>query len=123
MEAVHAMGLQGGWPLNVFLLPDQRPFYGGTYFPPKGWAQLLHQIGKVYKERPNELAKSAGGFMQSLAASEVQRFGLVADGSPHSKAELHAAFEKITPDFDHEEGGMNRAPKFPIPVIYGFLLR
>ena len=123
MEAVHAMGLQGGWPLNVFLLPDQRPFYGGTYFPPKGWTGLLQQIGKVFKTQYNELANSAKGFMQSIAASEVQRFGLVSAGTKHTKEELQAAFHKLAPDFDHEQGGMNRAPKFPMPVIYAFLLR
>ena len=123
MEAVHAMGLQGGWPLNVFLLPDQRPFYGGTYFPSKGWTNLLQQIAKVFKAQYNELANSANGFMQSIGASEVERFGLQGTGSEHTKAELHATFEKIAPDFDREQGGMKRAPKFPRPVIYGFLLR
>ena len=68
MDAVHAMGLQGGWPLNAFLLPDQRPFYGGTYFPPQGWAQLCNQIGKVFKEQRKELEKSAEGFMQNYRA-------------------------------------------------------
>ena len=123
MEALHAMGLQGGWPLNVFLLPDQRPFYGGTYFPAGDWGQLLQQIGKVYKEQYNELANSAAGFMQSIATDEVKRFGLVTTGSEHTKAELHAAFEKTALDFDPLQGGMNRAPKFPMPVIYTFLLR
>jgi len=123
MEAVHAMGLQGGWPLNVFLLPDQRPFYGGTYFPPQGWSGLLQQIGKVFKEQYTELENSANGFMKSIAASEVKRYGLAPTGSEHTKAELHAAFEKIAPDFDKVQGGMNRAPKFPMPVIYSFLLR
>ena len=123
MEAVHAMGLQGGWPLNVFLLPDQRPFYGGTYFPPQGWANLLAQIGKVFKTQYNELANSAAGFMQSLAASEVKRFGLVPAQEAHTKAQLHTAFEKMAEDFDSQKGGMARAPKFPMPTIYSFLLK
>ncbi|MCL4141719.1 UNVERIFIED_CONTAM: hypothetical protein GTU68_024466 [Idotea baltica] len=103
MEAVHAMGLQGGWPLNVFLLPDQRPFYGGTYFPAKGWTNLLKQIAKVFDERYDDLAKSASGFMESLGASEIKRFGLNPAGTEHTKEELHAAFIRISEDFDHRK--------------------
>ncbi|GAB5527849.1 MAG: thioredoxin domain-containing protein [Roseivirga sp.] len=123
MEAVHAMGLQGGWPLNVFLLPDQRPFYGGTYFPAPGWTNLLKQIAKVFGDRYDDLAKSADGFMQSLGASEVKRFGLSPAGTEHTKAELHAAFVRMSEDFDHEKGGMDRAPKFPMPIVYSLLFK
>jgi uncharacterized protein YyaL (SSP411 family) len=48
MDAVQAMGLQGGWPLNVFLMPNQKPFYGGTYFPNSKWKQLLGSIADAY---------------------------------------------------------------------------
>lgn len=123
MDAVHAMGLQGGWPLNVFLLPDQRPFYGGTYFPAPGWTNLLKQIAKVFDQRYNELAESAAGFMQSLGASEIKRFGLNPAGTEHTKEELHTVYEKISEDFDYEKGGMDRAPKFPMPIVYSFLFK
>lgn len=123
MEAVHAMGLQGGWPLNVFLLPDQRPFYGGTYFPANGWTNLLKQIAKVFDERYDDLANSAAGFMESLGASEIKRFGLNPAGTEHTKAELHSAFIRMSEDFDHEKGGMDRAPKFPMPIVYSLLLK
>ena len=85
MEAVHSMGLQGGWPLNVFLLPDQRPFYGGTYFPPKGWAQLCIQIHRAFSQQYDELAKSADGFMNTLARSEVEKYGLIGQGQAFTK--------------------------------------
>ncbi len=49
MEAVQAMGMNGGWPLNVFLTPEQKPFYGGTYFPPQNWAQMLLQLNKAFE--------------------------------------------------------------------------
>jgi uncharacterized protein YyaL (SSP411 family) len=50
MDAIQAMGIHGGWPLNVFLTPDTKPFYGGTYFPPKDWAQMLLNVAEAYKK-------------------------------------------------------------------------
>lgn len=123
MDAVHAMGLQGGWPLNAFLLPDQRPFYGGTYFPAQGWAQLCNQIGKVFKEQREELEKSAEGFMQTIGRSEVEKYGLESTKSQFTKEKLHEMAKKFAENFDLNKGGNNRAPKFPMPVTYGFLLR
>ena len=123
MDAVHAMGLQGGWPLNAILLPDQRPFYGGTYFPAQGWANLLLQIAKVFKEQRAELEKSAEGFMNSLSVSDIQKYGLNSIGADFSKADLSQMFKILSQNFDKEKGGMNKAPKFPMPVIYSFLLR
>lgn len=123
MDAVHAMGLQGGWPLNVFLLPDQRPFYGGTYFPQQGWAQLCNQIGKVFKEQRHQLEKSAEGFMQTLGKSEVEKYGLVATETSFNKDSMQKMAKKFAENFDLNKGGNNRAPKFPMPVVYQFLLR
>ncbi len=123
MDAVHAMGLQGGWPLNVFLTPDQRPFYGGTYFPANGWAQLLQQIGLAFKEQRPELEKSADGFMRSLGASEIKKYGLTEVETAFEATKLSDMFQKLEQSFDPQMGGMNKAPKFPMPVIYAFLLR
>ena len=122
MDAIHAMGLQGGWPLNVFLLPDQRPFYGGTYFPPKGWAQLCNQIARVFVEQREELENSAAGFMKSLGASEVDKYGLLPSTHPFSRQHLGQMFLKHQEHFDRDKGGNKRAPKFPMPVTYRFLL-
>ncbi|MFY0594290.1 thioredoxin domain-containing protein [Roseivirga sp.] len=123
MDAVHAMGLQGGWPLNVFLLPDQRPFYGGTYFPAQGWVKLCNQIGGVFKNQRTELEKSAEGFMQTLGKSEVEKYGLTVQENGFSKDKLRDMASKFAENFDLNKGGNNRAPKFPMPVIYSFLLR
>ena len=122
MEAVHAMGLQGGWPLNVFLLPDQRPFYGGTYFPPKGWAQLCIQVNQAFQKQRAELEKSAEGFMDNLDRSEVEKYGLMPHEQVFEKSAVHEMFQKFAEHFDLDKGGNNRAPKFPMPVIYEFLL-
>ena len=123
MDAVHAMGQQGGWPLNVFLLPDQRPFYGGTYFPAEGWSRLCLQIAKVFKEQQAELEKSAADFMKNIGRSEVEKYGLVDQDSSFTKEALHEMFKKFEENFDYNKGGNNRAPKFPMPVTYQFLLR
>lgn len=123
MEAVHAMGLQGGWPLNVFLLPDQRPFYGGTYFPAKGWAQLCMQVNRAFNEQFEELTKSADGFMNTLGRSEVEKYGLVGQGNDFKKEAVHEMYLKFAENFDLQKGGNNRAPKFPMPVVYEFLLK
>ena len=62
MDAVQAMGLNGGWPLNVFVLPDQKPFYGGTYFPPQNWLKLLDAVKEGYKNNYVKLKESADQF-------------------------------------------------------------
>ncbi|MGD1841153.1 MAG: thioredoxin domain-containing protein [Thermonemataceae bacterium] len=123
MDAIQAMGLQGGWPLNVFLLPDKRPFYGGTYFPPQQWQQVCLSVAKAFREHYEELEESAEGFTSQLAKSEQQKYGLVAHPSDHTPEELDKMYETLTKQFDPERGGLNRAPKFPMPSLWLFLLR
>ena len=75
MEAVQAMTGQGGWPLNVFLTPDQLPFYGGTYFPPQprqgmtSWPQVLTAIAEAWEERGEEIAEQAEAGLERLAGA------------------------------------------------------
>lgn len=123
MDAVQAMGLQGGWPLNVFLTPDQKPFYGGTYFPANGWTKLLTQVANVYQSQRDEIEKSANGFLKTLSTSEVQKYGLKDAESEFNQHVLTLMYDKLKANFDLEKGGMQRAPKFPMPSIYAFLLR
>jgi uncharacterized protein YyaL (SSP411 family) len=123
MDAVQAMGVRGGWPLNVFLLPDSKPFYGVTYLPPQNWVQLLKSINDAYVKHYKELVDSADGFVRNMVASESEKYGLVNSINPHSTDELDLMFEKLKEHFDTKKGGMNRAPKFPMPSIYKFLLR
>jgi uncharacterized protein YyaL (SSP411 family) len=124
MDAVHAMGLHGGWPLNVFLMPDARPFYGGTYFPPKNWAQLIQQIVQAFHHNRQQLEESAEGFREALNESEIVKYGLEGKKdnlfSISGLEEMYASIEK---KFDTELGGVGHAPKFPMPNIYLFLLR
>ena len=145
MDAVHAMGLQGGWPLNVFLTSAAKPFYGGTYFPKGNWVKLLENIGQAYAgEHRAELEQSAERFMEVIGTSELKKYGaqnrnaaqeadytaLEASGvAPEtgpagvSEEEFKLLVYNLGVQFDRERGGMNRAPKFPMPSIWRFLLR
>ena len=122
MEAIQAMGLQGGWPLNVFLTPDQKPFYGGTYFPPQGWMQMLQNITEAYQKHKDQLVESAEKFTEHLKLSDVKKYDLIHETLP-TLEDVKVNFEKLAQNFDSEKGGMNRAPKFPMPVLWKFLLR
>jgi uncharacterized protein YyaL (SSP411 family) len=123
MDAVQAMGVHGGWPLNAFLMPDTKPFYGGTYFPPKDWAQMLLNVADAYKKHKAELAESAEGFAENIAMSEMQKFRLSGSDSSFTPDELRSMFSRIAAKFDTTKGGTGKAPKFPMPSVYLFLLR
>lgn len=121
MEAIQSMGISGGWPLNVFLTPNQKPFYGGTYFPPIQWSQLLKNIAQAFKEHRDQLEDSADKFNQSLNIGEVQKYNLQqSDVNNHTL--LEKAAKKLATNFDPIHGGMNKAPKFPMPTVWNFLL-
>ena len=82
MDAVQTMGLQGGWPLNVFLTPEGKPFYGGTYFPPGSWHRLLQSIAQAYAgEHRAELEASAERFAAAIGTSELAKYGPAAGGA------------------------------------------
>ena len=125
MEALHTMGVQGGWPLNVFLTAEAKPFYGGTYFPAPRWVQLLESIGPAYAgEHRAELEESAERFGAAIGASEIARYGPgSADAGGVNEEEFKLLLYNLGVKFDRERGGMDRAPKFPMPSIWRFLLR
>jgi len=123
MDAVQAMGVQGGWPLNVFLMPDAKPFYGVTYLPPQNWVNLLGNIRDAFDENRADLAQSAEGFATELNIRDVERYGLTNTEPLFSTDTLDALHRKVMVKADDEKGGTNRAPKFPMPVLWRFLLR
>jgi uncharacterized protein len=123
MEAVQAMQQNGGWPLNVFLTPDQKPFYGGTYFPPKNWAQLLIQINKAFKDKRKEIESSANDLGNHLNLSDLQRFKNVEGENNFSKEMLSKMFSVLESKFDFTHGGIDKAPKFIMPSTWLFLAR
>lgn len=123
MDAVQAMGLQGGWPLNVFLTPEHKPFYGGTYFPKTNWQQLLLNIEKAWKENRSALEESSQKFADALASSDVERFGLQQHDLNITRLKLEHLFKNFAKKFDTKRGGLDHAPKFPMPSHWQFLLR
>ena len=122
MEAVQAMQQNGGWPLNVFLTPDQKPFFGGTYFPPKNWSQLLMQIDQAFREKRTEIDQSASSLREHLQTSDLQRFAKDTETSL-KKESLERMFKILESRFDKTWGGIEKAPKFVMPSIWLFLLR
>ena len=123
MEAVQAMTGQGGWPLNVFLTPDQLPFYGGTYFPPEprhgmaSWPQILSTIAEAWEERGEEIAEQAEAGLERLAGAAK----LEPSEEPLDAALLAEAVERLALPFDAINGGWGSAPKFPNASAIEFL--
>jgi len=123
MDAVQAMGVNGGWPLNVFLTPDQKPFYGGTYFPAAGWAKMLSNINQAYRDQRDQLENSANQFISHMSLPETARMGLTGEGEEFDMIHLDQAFQQFFAKFDTEKGGVKKAPKFPMPNNWLFALR
>lgn len=122
MDAIHAMGQRGGWPLNALLTPDAKPFYALTYLPKESWVQLLQNVAQVYQTRRDELEKSAEVYKRAIAASEAEKYGLTIEDLEYSREDLDKMFQSIYQEVDHTRGGTDRAPKFPMPSIWQFLL-
>ncbi|MEM0938290.1 MAG: thioredoxin domain-containing protein [Bacteroidota bacterium] len=121
MDAVQTMGLRGGWPLNVFLTPDQKPFYGGTYFPKDGWVNLLNSIREAFEKNREKINESADAFTDNLQLNETVKYKL--DGSDHtfSPYEVESTFEALAKKFDTIDGGIKKSPKFPMPSVWQYL--
>ena len=126
MNAVMAMVGQGGWPLSVFLTPDKKPFYGGTYFPPHpkwgspGFSDLLLSIHKTWEEKRNEILESSRSISEALQARTLQQ---TPSGSMLDAQTLTRAYEQLERHFDFRFGGFGQAPKFPMGHNLSFLLR
>jgi len=122
MEAVQVMGLQGGWPLNVFLMPDHKPFYGGTYFSKNQWIKVLSGVAQAFTQQYEELVKSAEGFGRSIDRSVIEKYGLKREIAEFTPERVREMARHLLKGVDPEWGGMKRVPKFPMPVIWTFLL-
>lgn len=121
MDAVQAMGLRGGWPLNVFLTPDQKPFYGGTYFPKEGWMNLLSSIADAYKNQREKIDESAEAFTKSLQQKESEKYKLVGTDHKLKAEEINSMYQLLDKKFDRIYGGVSKSPKFPMPSVWQFL--
>jgi len=127
MSAVQALTGRGGWPMSVFLTPDGRPFYGGTYFPPMprygmpSFTQVLSSIADAWQTRRQELVE--GGERVAAAIEQQMRVAGGATREDLKRETLDTAFENLDRDFDELHGGWGAAPKFPQPMVLEFLLR
>ncbi|MFA5330529.1 MAG: thioredoxin domain-containing protein [Prolixibacteraceae bacterium] len=121
MTAVQLMTQRGGWPLNAVVLPDGRPFWGGTYFQKEMWMDALTQITNYYKQNPEKVAEYAEHLSQGIRESNLLPVSKV-----NQKLEPENLKEAVTrwkSYFDFEEGGSKGAPKFMMPTNLQFLLR
>ena len=121
MDAVHLMGGRGGWPLNVFALPDGRPIYGGTYFPKVQWLGILDKLVGVYRHEKNKVIEYADQLAQGL--TELHDFSGQSENTEQGLVFIREKVNEWMPSWDLELGGQRRAPKFPMPITLEFLLR
>lgn len=120
MLAVQLMTGQGGWPLNCIALPDGRPIYGGTYFQKEQWMNVLLSVADLYRNDPGKARDYAERLTKGIQQAEQ-----LVPGEPFDSFDKNFLQETVSnwkPRFDNEEGGANRAPKFPLPDNYQFLM-
>src|SRR6266446_1630346 len=135
MQAVQALTQSGGWPMTVFLTPDGRPFYGGTYFPPRdhryggqvmpGFPRVLLSMAEVYQQRRQDVEEQAtqiADFLKQRSAAPLRARGI----GPTETVPLEVlsnASQALASEFDSVHGGFGNAPKFPNTMALEFLLR
>ena len=132
MTFVQATTGSGGWPMSVWLTPDLKPFFGGTYFPPSsrwgrpGFVDILTEITRVWKEERDSVVQSAATLIERLRAPQDHTggVGLAASAEAIAGPEvLTQGVEQFERAFDRRNGGFGAAPKFPRPSEFLFLLR
>ena len=120
MKAVQIMTQRGGWPLNVVCLPDGRPIWGGTYFRLEEWIDTLEQLQKLFENQPEKLFEYADKLQEAVESLNMLPIEKSANPAETKISEL---VDKWSKSFDHDFGGMARAPKFMMPNNYAFLMR
>ena len=124
MEALHALGEQGGWPLTMFLDPEGRPFWGGTYFPPEsrygrpGFPHLLSEVARIWRDERQKAESNISALAEALQPDPA-----AAAGGALSETLLGEAAAAIARAVDSHHGGLKGAPKFPQVSIFDFLRR
>ena len=116
MDAIQYMGIQGGWPLNVFLLPNLKPFYGGTYFNPNQWYGILNSISDAYSKNKEEFLNSSEKFTEDLRKSNEERYG------SSNEYSIKSLVYELKSKFDYEYGGIEKIQKFPMSNMWNSLL-
>jgi uncharacterized protein YyaL (SSP411 family) len=132
MEACQAINGSGGWPLNCFLLPDRRPYFAGTYYPPQqmhnrpSWMQLLQYMKDAFLDRRDEVEKQADQLMDTVSGSDQlflkNDLKGIASEQLFSPEDPTTIYENLSPSFDLRNGGFGGAPKFPGTMGLRYLL-
>ncbi len=120
LNSIQILHGQSGWPHNCFALPDGRPFWGGTYFRPDQWKEVLLQLSDLFQNNHDDLLNQA-----DRIAKGIQGMGIIdapALNIPLNMNTVEDAFEQLSIRFDRTYGGMKGAPKFPMPGIWQFVL-
>jgi hypothetical protein len=120
MAFVQATSGRGGWPMSVFLTPDLKPFFGGSYFPRETFEALLKKVADEWAKNRERVLSSAGnitGMLRKMSEGETEGALRI------EKALLDRTYESYASSYDSENGGFGPAPKFPKPVDFNFLLR
>lgn len=120
MTAVHLIGLQGGWPLNVIALPDGRPIWGGTYFPKETWVKTISSVARFWLENPDKTTEYAESLQQGIARASLPVE--IDNVIPATSRLIFRGVETLKQHFDTENGGRMGYPKFPMPNNLDFLL-
>lgn len=136
MQAVQALTRQGGWPMTVFLTPDGRPFYGGTYFPPKdrhygsqtlpGFPRILLTMAELYatqRAEVEEQAEQLAAYLRQHSSAPLRSLRGQSESEQASLAMFTKASRELAGEFDRVHGGFGDAPKFPNTMSLEFLLR
>jgi uncharacterized protein YyaL (SSP411 family) len=136
MQAVQAITQQGGWPMTVFLTPDGRPFYGGTYFPPRdrqygqqimpGFPRTLQTIADLYRNQREEIEEQANqvaDYLKQRSGTPLRSKDGISPTGVMPLEMLNAASRELASEFDPMHGGFGNAPKFPNTMSLEFLLR
>ncbi|MEM9472449.1 MAG: DUF255 domain-containing protein, partial [Pseudomonadota bacterium] len=122
MDALHVMGEQGGWPLTMFLTPDLKPFWGGTYFPPESkfgrpsFSHVLRELSRIWQTEPEKITSNTDALLERLAAPPPAS----TDPEPDHGL-LHKMTEQVMRAVDPVNGGIGRAPKFPQGPLFNLL--
>ena len=128
MDAIQALSGHGGWPMTVFLSPDGRPFFGGTYFPPAdrqgmpGFVRIMEAVSDVWTNQRDDVADQTAKLQQAIESNTL-RDRLTSGAAGLQFAVLDRAYEAVREVFDPTDGGFGRAPKFPPSMTIDFLFR
>src|SRR5690242_3045040 len=125
MLFVQASSGSGGWPMSVWLTPDRKPFFGGTYFPPDArygsasFPDVLTHVARAWRERHDEIVSTGNRITEQL----LNYISSSAETGELSWELFHSGYNPLRRSFDSQFGGFGSAPKFPRPVVFNYLLR